>query len=136
MVNFVVEVHDEEFQSWLKRTENAFVHMIETMMNVAEVIRENTVAITPVDTTRLGKSFKIITLTDNARMKVLEIQMSALNPHTGYDYAAIQHENPTYTHKPPTRMWYLKEGILESQSGAFQIIEEDYLSLFNRGYIF
>lgn len=156
-----VEVRDEEFQEWLKRTKNAFVHMIETMKEVAQVVKENTIPLTPFEHGTLSRSFKWIVLTDNSRMKVLQVQMSALNPKTGYNYAWIQHENWRYHHPAleskyyekfdsikqanfmrdldstnnPTYQ-YLKKGIIQSQESAFELIEDDYLSLFTRGYIF
>ena len=157
-----VKVKDEEFQAWLKRTENAFVHMIQTMKNVARYVGENTLPLTPFETGELGRSFKWTVVTDNSRMKVLQIRMSALNEDTGYDYAYIQHENASYHHPSlesqrthprfheiymnnlfggldgtnNPQSHYLYYGIMNSKEGAFQIIEDDYLSLFNRGYIF
>lgn len=157
-----VKVKDEEFQAWLKRTENAFIHMIETMKNVARYVGENTLPLTPFETGELGRSFKWTVVTDNSRMKVLQIRMSALNENTGYDYAWIQHEETRYHHPSKESRekhstyndiyfnnyfagiggtnnpqdHYLLEGIMQSKEGAFQIIEDDYLSLFTRGYIF
>ena len=157
-----VKVKDEEFQAWLKRTRNAFVYMIQTMKEVAMYVRQNTVPLTPFEYGTLGGSFKWTVVTDNSRMKVLQISMSALNERTGYDYALIQHEETSYHHpslesykKHPSygkiamdnrlagisgtnnpQDHYLLEGIMQSKEGAFQIIEDDYLSLFTRGYIF
>ena len=150
------EIQDEPFQEWVKTTENAFVRMIETMVDVAKVVREETIPLTPVETTRLGQSFKWKILTDNSRMKVLEVQMSALNPKTGYDYAWIQHENTRYRHTAFLKgswkaskvhgfhnvQWfnaqdhYLRQGIRNSEDMAIELIEEDYLSLFRRGDIY
>lgn len=156
-------VKDEEFIGWLHRTGNAFVDMIQTMKDVAKVVEENTVPITPFETGKLGRSFKRFVLTDNAKTKLIMIRMSALNPNTGYDYAWIQHENPNYTHSKRLgsesarhkrwgahgysyipifytnhqgRMFYLKEGIETSEEDALILIEEDYLSLFTRGSIY
>ena len=161
---FSIVVKDEEFQEWLKRTENAFVYMIQTMKDVAQVVKENTLPLTPFEYGFLGGSFKPIVLTDTAREKLIMIRMSALNRDTGYDYAWIQHENMNYHHGHtkvyeyshrntseyltndvvPFSLWdtnhpqahYLMEGIIQSQDMAYELIEEDYLSLFNRGYIF
>ena len=148
--------NSDEFLQELNQVEHSFVYMIKTMEDVAEMIKENTIPLTPVETTRLGKSYKWTVLTDNSRMKVVQVRMSALNPRTGYDYAWIQHENMLYDHSNtnakssmavsnimyghsatnnPTDH-YLKEGIIQSQDGAFQMIEEDYLSLFYGGWIF
>lgn len=167
MANFKVVSgsNADEFIQYLNRVEHGFVYMIETMKDVAEVVRENTLPKTPFETGRLGRSFKWTVVTDNSRMKVLQVQMSALNPNTGYDYAWIQHENSHYKHFKDlgresrgtlgdkirkahgwsgsskytghdATMWYLKFGIFESKEGAFQLIEDDYLSLFKRGFIY
>lgn len=158
-----VQVNDEEFKEWVKRTEHSFVDMIETMKDVAEVIRENTLPLTPFQYGTLGRSFKTHILTDNARTKTIMIQMSAINQKDGYNYAWIQHENTSYSHPAknapdsyhdiaihnslsryrtgvdldsnnPTHH-YLEKGIEESMEGVFEIIEDDYLSLFNGGFI-
>lgn len=87
-----VGVHDEEFMSWIKGVENQFVAMTETMIRIAEDIKHYVQSETvPIDTGRLSRSFKWHIVTDNSRMKVLQLQMSALNPKTGYDYAYTQH---------------------------------------------
>ena len=155
-----VKVNDEGFVDWLISTKNAFVHMTETMIRVAEKVKEETQQITPIETGRLSRSFKWHIVTDNSRMKVLQVQMSALNPKTGYDYAWIQHDNMRYKHqlidlgfstyrrsywnheKSYRTDWfltnevhlgqafYLRKGIMYSESSAFEMIEKDYLSLF------
>lgn len=160
-MKFGVDVKDEEFIQWLHRTENAFVNMIDTMKDVAEVVRENTLPLTPFEYGFLGGSFKTFVLTDTAREKLIMVRMSALNRNTGYDYAWIQHENTSYQHPSPynknyshhldlavdniiagisgtnnPRDHYLKEGVIQSEEGAFQLIEEDYISLFTRGHIY
>lgn len=160
-MKFGVDVKDEEFIQWLHRTENAFVNMIDTMKDVAEVVRENTLPLTPFEYGFLGGSFKTFVLTDTAREKLIMVRMSALNRNTGYDYAWIQHENTSYQHPSPynknyshhldlavdniiagisgtnnPRDHYLKDGVIQSEEGAFQLIEEDYISLFTRGHIY
>ena len=89
---FSIGVRDEEFLRWLETTKNNFLAMTETMINVAEKIRDRVQSETvPIDTGRLSRSYKWTILTDNSRMKVLQVQMSALNPETGYNYAYTQH---------------------------------------------
>lgn len=166
----LVEVHDEKFQAWLKRTKNAFRSMIRTMEEVAEVVRENTMPITPVRTTKLAKSFKWTILENNSQFQILQVRMSALNPRTGYDYAFVQHRGYHYSkegykvkyrHKlvdvdfdshwkvkethgwDDARMWnlssgqdeYLYWGVTHSRDDAFEMIEQDYLSLFTKGSV-
>lgn len=94
----VAEVHDELFQGWIKETENNFMLMIETMMKVAEEIKTKVqTEYSPVLTGKLSRSFRETIITDNSRMKVVEVKMSALNPRTGYDYAETQHRGYRYS---------------------------------------
>lgn len=126
----VVEVHDEGFIDWLKSVKNAFVHMTETMIKVAEKVKEKTQKITPIDTGRLSRSFRWHILTDNSRMKVLEVQMTALNPKTGYDYAWIQHENMSYVHDVKSIGFfnYNRERTKNRHTGKFENVYSEGIS--------
>ena len=172
MSMILIEVQDEKFQAWIKRTKEAFRSMIRTMEEVAEVVRENTVPITPVRSTRLGKSFKWTIVENNSKFQILQVRMSALNPRTGYDYAYVQHRgyhvgkhgyrvyyrvsSNFYDVGDDTRKkvrdahewgyslitgWengqdrYLYWGIRNSRDDAFEMIEQDYLSLFTKGSV-
>lgn len=53
-----------------------------------------------------------------------EIEYSARNPRTGYDYAMIQHENLLYRHRVGQAL-YLREGMFESQDEVYRLIEKD-----------
>lgn len=53
-----------------------------------------------------------------------EIEYSARNPKTGYDYAMIQHENLLYRHRVGQAL-YLREGMFESQDEVYRLIEKD-----------
>lgn len=53
-----------------------------------------------------------------------EIEYSARNPKTGYDYAMIQHENLLYKHRVGQAL-YLREGMFESQDEVYRLIEKD-----------
>ena len=53
-----------------------------------------------------------------------EIEYSARNPRTGYDYAFIQHENLLYRHRVGQAL-YLREGMFESQDEVYRLIEKD-----------
>lgn len=121
-----VGVHDEEFMSWIKGVENQFVAMTETMIRVAEDIKHRVQSETvPIDTGRLSRSFKWHIVTDNSRMKVLQLQMSALNPKTGFDYAYTQHLGYR-TSKSGRTVWY-NHGLTDT--GFFNysqnILDED-----------
>lgn len=143
----LVEVNDEEFQSWVKRTKDAFRYMIKTMIKVAKVVNEHTLPLTPFETGKLGRSFQWRVLTSNSKQQVVQLRMSALNERTGYDYALIQHENMAYNHYKEIntgedsfvsfqgRDHYLKWGLYESREDAFMLIEDDYASLFSMGVV-
>ena len=169
----IAEVHDELFQGWLKETENNFHLMLETMIRVAEEIKEKVqTEYSPVDTGRLSRSFKNFVVTDNSRMKVVEIQMSALNPKTGYNYAETQHRGYRYSkngrkvrynhgyteigfftyesdsdgryrrnvnykndHGYKGGSKYMYWAIKYTENTAFEMIETDYLSMFQGGFI-
>lgn len=153
MVLFEFEVRDEAFMDWMDGLRHSFNFMIETMINVAEQIKDETQFRTPVETGKLSRSFRWTIVTDNSRMKVLQIRMSALNERTGYDYAWIQHEK-YYKHEPKELgfvnysssfdAWehhhgewhYLKNAIMDKKQSSFEMIERDYLSLFEYGGIF
>lgn len=143
--------NSDEFIVYLNKVKLGFVDMIKTMRNVAYIVRENTIPITPFEEGHLGRSFKTKELANNTRNQIIEIEMSALNKRTGYDYAMTQHRgyhfNPKsgktvyYNQKKPLSgggvhmggPQYLYKGIIESEDDAFILIEEDYLSLFKYG---
>ena len=172
----IAEVHDELFQGWLKETQNNFHLMLETMIRVADLIKDKVqTEYSPIRTGKLSKSFKEFVITDNSRMKVVEIQMSALNERTGFDYAEVQHRG---YHRTKSGAWayysygwkdlgffnyttrtglnggdyettmnyevssthyggsrYMYDGIISTRSDAYEMIETDYLSMFQGGFI-
>lgn len=94
----IAESNADEFIQYLNQVEHGFVYMIQTMMDVAQVVKENTIPMTPFLYGYLSGSFKPIVLADNSRMKIVQLRMSAINQETGYNYALIQHENTRYKH--------------------------------------
>lgn len=131
MIEFVV--NDNNFQEWVAEVKSNFQIMMEAMIDVAEVVKAETLPRTPLDTGRLGESFKYTVLADNSKQKLVQVQMSAINPETGYDYAWIQHDDPVsrppYHHIHGENKFLLK-GIQASEDLAMRIIEQDYLSMF------
>lgn len=125
---------EEEFEEYLRGVKNRFALMVNTMKDVAEIIKANTLPRTPLETGRLGESFEYTVLKNIPRETIVQIRMSALNPNTGYDYAGIQHFNLSYSHAHGGAL-YLMRGIMASESMSYQIIEQDYLSLFGGGFI-
>ena len=167
-----VGVDDALFQGWLKETQNNFHLMLETMVRVAEEIKEKVqTEFAPIETGRLSRSFRTFVLADNSRWKIVEIQMSALNPKTGYDYAYTQHLG--YRHDKSGNIVYYNHGLKDlgfftyrsdydggydtlsdstyelhqggsqymywaikyTENTAFEMIETDYLSMFQGGFI-
>lgn len=53
-----------------------------------------------------------------------EIEYSARNPRTGYDYAEIQHNNLAYKHRFGESE-YLSKGMAESENEVYRLIERD-----------
>ena len=172
MISF--ELHDEAFMDWIKGAEMSFVHMADTMKQVAENLRDEVQLITPWRTGKLSRSYKWTVLADNSRMHLIEVKMSALNERTGFDYAFVQHRG-WHTNKNGTKVLYNRGGmetgffnykyykysgdiekrysnvgdhfhiggsrylynaIINYKTSAFEIIEKDYLSLFEYGGIF
>lgn len=167
-----IEVNDELFLDWIYSVKNSFSAMLETMIRVAEEVKDKTQMITPIETGRLSKSFKWTVVEDNSRFKILQVRMSALNPDTGFDYAYVQHRG-WHTAKDGRRVYYrrnkfinlgffnykkgdkryeiesdpwleefhhgedryLKNGIFDAKNTAFEMIETDYLSMFNGSFI-
>lgn len=124
------EVHGaEETIDYLKTVKGRFAWMMQTMLDVADYVHSEVLHYTPLETGRLGESFKTTVLADNSKMKLVQVQMSALNPRTGYDYAKIQHFNTAYYHEHG-QAFYMLAGIYSAKEGlAFEIIEKDYYSL-------
>lgn len=89
MISF--ELHDEAFMDWIETVRSSFTRMTETMINVAENLKDRVQFMTPIETGKLSRSFRWHILTDNSRMKVFEVEMTALNERTGFDYAFVQH---------------------------------------------
>lgn len=54
------------------------------------------------------------------------IEYSARNPKTGYDYAFIQHETPPHIYHHRVGQWhYLTDGMTESEDEIYRLIEKD-----------
>ena len=150
--------------------------MLETMIRVADLIKDDIQTNrSPVRTGKLSRSFREFVITDNSKMKVVEIQMRALNERTGFDYAEVQHRGYHYTKNglmadykygskqlgffnyttrtgldggdyETSRNYevssshhggshYMYYGIIFNRNSAFEMIETDYLSMFQGGFI-
>jgi hypothetical protein len=127
LVELKVDVDD--FRTYLYTVRGRFSIMLQAMIDVAEVIHANTLPLTPLDTGQLGESFSWQTLKYSREFIEVEVKMDAIDPNNGFHYAEYQHETEGLYH-PHGQMWYLRDGIHASRSMAYEIIEQDYLSMF------
>lgn len=124
-----IKVDADEFKTYLYTIRGRFSIMLQAMIDVAEVIHANTMPLTPLDTGQLGESFSWQTLRYSKDMILVEVKMDAVDPNNGFHYAQYQHDTLSLYH-PHGQALYLREGIHASESMAYEIIEQDYLSMF------
>ena len=121
----------DDLRTYLYTVRGRYSVMLQAMIDVAKVVRAETLPRTPFKTGRLGESFKWQTLKYNRDFIEVEVSMSAVDPKSGFNYAWYQHEEDLNHPSPRAgQRWYLAEGIKASKSMAYEIIETDYLSLF------
>ena len=149
-------VNDEGFEEWLYTLHNRFLDMVQTMIDVFEVIKAtiNREGLVPLDTGRLETSFHYV-MYENTQFIEMYPTYSAVDPRSGYDYAFYQHElenRGMWTYSAYTRAGYygasnhhrhgtrgtdhyLFKGIDKAMSEGLMwtIIEQDYMELFNGG---
>lgn len=120
----------DELRTWLYTVRGRYSLMLQAMIDVAEVVHANTLPLTPLDTGQLGESFHWQVIEYNREFIEVEVKMDAVDPKGGFHYAEYQHNTFGLNH-PHGQMWYLRGGINASKSIAYEIIEQDYLSLFS-----
>ena len=128
MITF--EISSEKFEDWVSITRGKFPMMVQTMINVAELIELNTKWRVPLDTQRLEKSFKYVVTEKTSEFIEIELGYDAVDPKSGFMYAEYQHETTGLNHPRRGEALYLFKGIKSSLSDGFDMIERDYLSLF------
>ena len=128
MISFTVD--DSEFEEWVYTARSRFETMVLTMIDVAEVIHANTNWRVPLDTGRLEESFHWELREENSDRIIVDVIYDAEDPKTGFHYAEFQH-NRLLNHPKRGQAYYLYHGIQASKSMAYQIIETDYMSLFD-----
>jgi len=141
---FYIQVHDEEFRTWLERVEIQIRMMVNTLMSVAELVELNTQRFVPYDYNKhweaehLETSFVAVP-TGHQREGFIEVEIgySAIDPRDGYDYADYVHTGIDYRTGKPLRFQkstaedhFLWKGLELSEEAGFREIETDYLSLF------
>lgn len=128
LVNFTLTGIDE-FRTYLYTVRGRFSLMLQAMIDVAEVVHANTLPLTPLDTGQLGESFHWQVLEYSREFIEVEVKMDAVDPKSGFRYAEYQHDTEGLNH-PHGQAFYLRDGINASRSMAYELIEQDYLSLF------
>ena len=124
-----LKIDADDFRTYLYSVRGRFSIMLQAMIDVAEVIHANTLPLTPYDTGQLGESFGWRVMKYGREFIEVEVKMDAVDPKSGFHYAEYQHDTHGL-HHPYGQMWYLRAGIHASKSMAYEIIEQDYLSMF------
>ena len=128
MIEFKINNIDE-FRTYLYTVRGRFSLMLQAMIDVAELIHAKTMPLTPLDTGQLGESFHWQVIQYSNEFIEVEVIMDAIDPKSSFRYAEYQHNTEGLYH-PHGQAFYLREGINASRSMAYEIIEQDYLSLF------
>jgi len=141
-----VEVHDEDFQQWVDTVQFRVQTMVQTLMDIAQIIETNTQKLVPYDYDKpwggqhLETSFKAVP-TGEAHKGFIEVEIgySSIDPRGWFDYAEYVHQGydwrtgrPLHFQKGTAQARYLWTGVTLSRKEGFQEIETDYLSLFRR----
>ena len=95
---------------------------------ILEIINKHTEPLVPYETGRLRASvMRPNGMLIEGDFMSQEIEYSARNPRTGYDYAFIQHETPPHIYHHRVGQWkYLEVGINESENEIYRLIEKDF----------
>lgn len=131
MINGYVD--DSGFQEWVNELRSNFHSMVETMKKVARIIELTTVPYVPLDTSALEQSFEYEVM-DATPFVYLGVGYDAVDEKSGFHYAQYQHDHHL-NHPKRGIPFYLTVGIHDAKFEFFELIEEDYLSLFYGGKI-
>jgi hypothetical protein len=137
---YIFEVHGlDEFRTYLYTVRGRFSVMLQAMLDVKDLIKANTNQRVPLDTGRLEESYQYKIVEYNRNFIEVEVGYDAVDPDSDFHYAEYQHNLPTSSHyKKANRkgqmrgeQYYLYKGIQASESMAYELIEMDYLSMFD-----
>ena len=131
MTEFRVDA--EGFVEWANTTKSKFQLMVNTMKNVAEIIRVETIPYVPLDTSDLEQSYDYV-VSNNSPFILLAVGFDAVDEKSGFHYAQYQHDN-FLNHPKRGIPYYLTVGIHDAKNEFFELIEKDYLSLFTEGKV-
>ena len=128
MISFTVEIG--EYVDWAEKTISSFHRMAETMKNVAEIIKLETIPLVPLETSALEQSYQYV-VKKSSPFILLALGFDVEDEKSGFHYAQYQHDVIT-TPQHPIRgeQFYLTKGISYAEDEAFHLIEQDYMSLF------
>ena len=123
---FKVKIKKTKFINDLRRTkEQIKKNVASDSYEILEIVNKHTEPKVPLQTGRLRASvMRPNGMLIEKDFMSQEIEYSARNPRTGYDYAFIQHENLSYRH-PVGQAKYLEDGMVESEQEVYRLIEKD-----------
>ena len=121
----------DEMIDYLRTVGSRFYTMVNTMKSVATIIELETIPYVPLDTSALEQSFEY-KIVESGNFIIMDVGFDAVDEKSGFHYALYQHEHKLNHPKRGTDH-YLTLGIMDSRQEYFELIEKDYLSLFNGG---
>lgn len=123
---FKIKVRKTKFINDLKRTkEQIKKNVASDSYEILETINRHTEPLVPYETGRLRASvMRPNGMLIEKDFMSQEIEYSARNPRTGFDYALIQHENFSYRHQVGQAL-YLTDGMELATNDVIRLIEKD-----------
>ena len=122
---FKVKILKTKFINDLRRTkEQIKKNVASDSFEILDIIDRHTRPLVPLETGRLRQSVMRPNMLVEKDFLSQEIEYSARNPRTGFDYALIQHENMYYKHRVGQAL-YLTDGMAESENDVIRLIEKD-----------
>ena len=123
---FKIKVRKTKFINDLKRTkEQIKKNVASDSYEILETINRHTEPLVPYETGRLRASvMRPNGMLIEKDFMSQEIEYSARNPRTGFDYALIQHENFYYRHRVGQAL-YLTDGMELATNDVIKLIEKD-----------
>ena len=125
---FKVKILKTKFINDLRRTkEQIKKNVASDSFEILDIIDKHTRPLVPLETGRLRQSvMRPNGMLVEKDFLSQEIEYSARNPRTGYDYALIQHETPPSIYHHRVGQWhYLSDGMAESEDEVIRLIEKD-----------
>lgn len=128
---FKIKVRKTKFINDLKRTkEQIKKNVASDSYEILDIVDKHTRPLVPLQTGRLRQSvMRPNGMLVEKDFMSMEIEYSARNPRTGFDYALIQHENFEYRH-PVGQALYLTDGMAYAENDVYRLIEKDVVMAF------